>query len=292
MPRAAAAAAVLKNADDDLDELYNSEDDEDYAPEAGGVDEHDDDGLHKRKQCKQKAKPVAKRGRGGRVGGIMLDDEDEDNAEDTTDKAAEAAATGPSAEEIASAEQAEKERLDALFAAELGMPVKKVAKASAGKAKPIKKKKKSGPMAFKMPGCAATRTVTPTTKSTSQEETKVQVTKTFDFAGESVTVTKEVAANSKEAQKFKEEEAKAQAPKTALDGVLSLMKKKAAMSTVTKTKLDWDEFKEEKGIAEDLAVQNKDGFLEKVAFLQQVDARAHENELRLKDLERAKKNSR
>ena len=40
MPRAAAAAAVLKNADDDLDELYNSEDDEDYAPEAGGVDEH------------------------------------------------------------------------------------------------------------------------------------------------------------------------------------------------------------------------------------------------------------
>ena len=31
-----------------------------------------------------------------------------------------------------------------------------------------------------------------------------------------------------------------QAPKSALDGVMSLMKKKASMSTVVKTKLDWD----------------------------------------------------
>lgn len=107
-----------------------------------------------------------------------------------------------------------------------------------------------------------------------------------------MTVVKEVRVDSKEAKEFEAESAKGRAPKTALDGVMSLMKKKAAMSTVTKTRIDWDGFKEEKGIAADLAADNKNGYLEKVAFLQQVDARAYENELRLKDLERGKKNPR
>ena len=38
-----------------------------------------------------------------------------------------------------------------------------------------------------------------------------------------------------------------------------MMKKKAAMSTVVKTKLDWDGFKDEHGIADELKAKNKDG---------------------------------
>jgi hypothetical protein len=45
------------------------------------------------------------------------------------------------------------------------------------------------------------------------------------------------------------------------DIISSLNNKPKKISTITKSKLDWDEFKEQQGISDDLAHHNKDGFV-------------------------------
>ncbi|NXV16721.1 CFDP1 protein, partial [Cepphus grylle] len=56
--------------------------------------------------------------------------------------------------------------------------------------------------------------------------------------------------------------------------------KKQKMSTLEKSKLDWETFKEEEGIVEELAIHNrgKDGYIERKAFLERVDHRQFEIE--------------
>uniref|UniRef100_A0A8B9FQM8 Craniofacial development protein 1 n=4 Tax=Neoaves TaxID=3078114 RepID=A0A8B9FQM8_9PSIT len=56
--------------------------------------------------------------------------------------------------------------------------------------------------------------------------------------------------------------------------------KKQKMSTLEKSKLDWESFKEEEGIVEELAIHNrgKDGYIERKAFLERVDHRQFEIE--------------
>ncbi|OXB54210.1 UNVERIFIED_CONTAM: hypothetical protein H355_003145 [Colinus virginianus] len=56
--------------------------------------------------------------------------------------------------------------------------------------------------------------------------------------------------------------------------------KKQKMSTLEKSKLDWENFKEEEGIVEELAIHNrgKDGYIERKAFLERVDHRQFEIE--------------
>uniref|UniRef100_A0A8D0GW20 Craniofacial development protein 1 n=1 Tax=Sphenodon punctatus TaxID=8508 RepID=A0A8D0GW20_SPHPU len=56
--------------------------------------------------------------------------------------------------------------------------------------------------------------------------------------------------------------------------------KKQKMSTLEKSKLDWESFKEEEGIGEELAIHNrgKEGYLERKAFLERVDHRQFEIE--------------
>ncbi|XP_026535919.1 craniofacial development protein 1 [Notechis scutatus] len=133
------------------------------------------------------------------------------------------------------------------------------------------------------------------------ESSKITVTKVFDFAGEEVRVTKEVDAASKEAQLFrKQQEPKAstQTPHPTVSGVKrpssinSLLgkmgSKKQKMSTLEKSKLDWENFKEEEGIGDELAIHNrgKDGYLERRAFLERVDYRQfeHERDIRLSNM--------
>jgi hypothetical protein len=82
---------------------------------------------------------------------------------------------------------------------------------------------------------------------------------------------------------------KAAQPPSALQGLLGAIGKKSKMSTVTKTALDWDQFKEKEGIAEELKIHNKDGYLQKQAFLHEADLRAHEKELEWKQTERLKR---
>ncbi|XP_053304731.1 craniofacial development protein 1 [Spea bombifrons] len=144
--------------------------------------------------------------------------------------------------------------------------------------------------------------------SKQKEDTKVTITKVFDFAGEEVKVTKEVDVSSKEAKEFlkQQENVVQQAPNpmpsrvTALTGsgvkrpggmssiLGKLGSKKQKMSTLEKSKLDWDTFKEQEGISEELAIHNrgKNGYIERKAFLERVDYRLFEQErdIRLKNM--------
>ncbi|KFQ52092.1 Craniofacial development protein 1, partial [Nestor notabilis] len=127
-----------------------------------------------------------------------------------------------------------------------------------------------------------------------EESGKVTITKMFDFAGEEVRVTKEVDSTSKEAKAFLKQQEKWQSAAPASlptvsgvkrpSGMSSLLgkigSKKQKMSTLEKSKLDWENFKEEEGIVEELAIHNrgKDGYIERKAFLERVDHRQFEIE--------------
>ncbi|KAM8892946.1 craniofacial development protein 1 [Spinachia spinachia] len=141
------------------------------------------------------------------------------------------------------------------------------------------------------------------TETKASEPAQVTITKVFDFAGEEVRVNKVVSANSKEAQSYlKSQNTKAEesgdedeAPspgQPALPGtsgkrpagmssILGRMgSKKLKMSTLEKSKMDWDAFKSEEGITEDLAIHNRgrEGYVERKNFLERVDHRQFEIE--------------
>ncbi|XP_068459582.1 craniofacial development protein 1 isoform X2 [Clinocottus analis] len=129
---------------------------------------------------------------------------------------------------------------------------------------------------------------------------KVTITKVFDFAGEEVRVNKVVSADSKEAkiylksQESKQEESgdEEEAPSPALPGTSAkraagmssilgrMASKKQKMSTLEKSKMDWDAFKSEEGITEELAIHNRgrEGYVERKNFLERVDHRQFEIE--------------
>lgn len=142
------------------------------------------------------------------------------------------------------------------------------------------------------------------TKDDSQKRT---ITKVFDFAGEEVRVTQEVDSSSREAKAFVKQQEKGQLeqspvplrPATAASsgvkrpvGISSVIgklgSKKQKLSTLEKSKLDWESFKAQEGIGEELAHHNrgKDGYIERKAFLERVDYRQfeHEREIRLKNM--------
>jgi len=150
--------------------------------------------------------------------------------------------------------------------------------------------------------------------SEDKKDDKIVITKVYDFAGEEVTVKKEVKRDSKEAiSHLKHQAATKTAPaKTStqkqsplsrifnssglgggkpgvkrsggIGNVLGKIGKKPKLSTLEKSKLDWDSFKEEKGIGSELLAYNKgkDGYLEKVSFLQRTDMRQYEHEKALR----------
>ena len=93
---------------------------------------------------------------------------------------------------------------------------------------------------------------------------KIQIKKVFDFAGEMVTVSKEVAANSTEAKKYlKSQGERSPEPTTGhkrpggLAGIVSSIGKKQKMGVLDKSKLDWNSFVSEEGISEELVKHNK-----------------------------------
>ncbi|XP_017289419.1 craniofacial development protein 1 [Kryptolebias marmoratus] len=145
------------------------------------------------------------------------------------------------------------------------------------------------------------------------EPAKVTITKVFDFAGEEVRVNKEVSADSKEAKSYlksqnakqnedgdKEETSSPSQPSlhgssvkrpAGMSSILGRIGgKKQKMSTLEKSKMDWDAFKVEEGITEELAVHNrgKEGYVERKNFLERVDHRQFEleKEVRLSNMKR------
>ncbi|KAI7802460.1 craniofacial development protein 1 [Triplophysa rosa] len=134
-----------------------------------------------------------------------------------------------------------------------------------------------------------------------KESTKITITKVFDFAGEEVRVSKEVDINSREAKSFlkTEETSQENSEKQGISsepmasfgssvkrpaGMGSILNrigsKKQKMSTLEKSKMDWDAFKSEEGIADELAIHNrgKEGYVERKNFLERVDHRQFERE--------------
>ncbi|XP_034391266.1 craniofacial development protein 1 [Cyclopterus lumpus] len=148
---------------------------------------------------------------------------------------------------------------------------------------------------------SAELTVSPlSTERKAPEPATVTITKVFDFAGEEVRVNKVVSADSKEAkiylnsQNTKQEESGDEeealspgqpgtsAKRTAgMSSILGRMaSKKQKMSTLEKSKMDWDAFKSEEGITDELAIHNRgrEGYVERKNFLERVDHRQFEIE--------------
>eukprot|EP00029_Vermamoeba_vermiformis_P005671 TRINITY_DN2030_c0_g1_i1.p1 TRINITY_DN2030_c0_g1~~TRINITY_DN2030_c0_g1_i1.p1 ORF type:complete len:357 (+),score=103.21 TRINITY_DN2030_c0_g1_i1:68-1072(+) len=105
------------------------------------------------------------------------------------------------------------------------------------------------------------------------EEKKVTITQTFNFAGEEVKVTKEVDAKDVPIVKGSK----------GLESVLSKIKGQKKMTSTQKSALDWNQFKEKEGIEQELQHAAKDGYLEKVAFMERTDLRQFEKEKELRD---------
>ncbi|OQR91046.1 hypothetical protein ACHHYP_05055 [Achlya hypogyna] len=72
--------------------------------------------------------------------------------------------------------------------------------------------------------------------------------------------------------------AKAPEKKSGLDAVVDALQQPKKVSTIEKSSLDWDSFKEKEGIADELEHHTKDGYLEKQDFLHRVDLRKFEIE--------------
>lgn len=155
---------------------------------------------------------------------------------------------------------------------------------------------------------------------------KVKIKQLFEFAGEAVEVEKEVAADSLEARLYnkKETEEKLEILTTesnsnvhesslnnstttvrskfpvatrgrgglkGIGSVLSQLGKKAKVSTLEKSKLDWEKFKKEEKIDDELKAYNKgrDGYLDRQDFLQRADLRRFEIEKDIRTIERNKR---
>lgn len=112
-----------------------------------------------------------------------------------------------------------------------------------------------------------------------------------DFAGGKVQLSKKVAADSRKAQrkwskKERDDKAKdlsgwwlpgqsSKRPAGILNSLGDTGGKKAKMSVLETSRLDWDAFKSEEGFAEELAVhgRGRGGYVERRKFLKRVDHR-------------------
>ncbi|XP_078515783.1 craniofacial development protein 1-like [Lissotriton helveticus] len=283
-------------------EDYISSEDEDYVPSGGEyseddvnelVDEEDLEGVEKAPQTgsgkKNKAKGLQPRKR--KKGGLALELQSTGDVQGPPD----AEAPDFSQEKVAKTEHDQKKKADDLWASFLS-DVGQKPKASVPASTP-KEHTQATPKADETPH-----------SDKPKDAAKVTITKVFDFAGEEVRVTKEVAATSKEAKSYLKQQdegapqgsplpvASPAAPPGlkrpgGMNSVLgSLIGKKQKMSTLEKSKMDWESFKEKEGIGDELAIHNrgKEGYIERKAFLERVDHRQFELErdVRLKNMKK------
>lgn len=283
----------------DSEDFSTSDEDEDYVPSGGEYSEDDvnelvkedevdgDEQAEKTKGKRRKAQSVPARKR--KQSGLLLEDEEEDGKEESGGSSSEE--DEEDQEGGLGSENARKKKEDELWASFLNDvgPKSKAAPSSQVKAAEETEETSSNKLLVKADELEK-----------SKESEKVKITKVFDFAGEEVRVTKEVDAASKEAKSFlkqnEKEKPQAVVPSAAApalpagsgikrsSGMSSLLgkigAKKQKMSTLEKSKLDWENFKEEEGIGEELAIHNrgKEGYIERKAFLDRVDHRQFEIE--------------
>jgi len=104
--------------------------------------------------------------------------------------------------------------------------------------------------------------------SVKRVQKKTKVTEIRKFAGQEIEVQRTVLQSAGPTS--------APRAKGGLDDVLSTIKGPKAVSTVAKSSMDWDGFKEKEGLEEDLAAASKDGYLARKDFLDRVDVRTYE----------------
>ncbi|XP_061450042.1 craniofacial development protein 1 [Rhineura floridana] len=273
-------------------EEYSSGEDEDYLPSGEEYSEDDVNELVEEEEsqsekCKKNSKGITCRKR-NKGGGLFLEP-DGGGASKDDERDSEVAESAESYPPITESEKRQKE--DALWASFLSDVGQKPKTTTAGQASCCTQKDK---LAEEKNSCK------PQEAAKGAEKGKVAITEVFDFAGEEVRVTKEVDATSKEAQFFlKQQEQKTAGSASPTvsgvkrpSGMSSLLgkmgTKKQKLSTLEKSKLDWETFKEEEGISEELAIHNrgKEGYLERKAFLERVDHRQfeHERDIRLSNM--------
>ncbi|RWS11345.1 craniofacial development protein 1-like protein [Dinothrombium tinctorium] len=144
---------------------------------------------------------------------------------------------------------------------------------------------------------------TKSSAQTSQTNSVKETVRVYQFAGEEVKVKEKLDSSSNEIEakdikatvskadkNVNETEVKTTIPPVkrssgGLSNVLSAIGKKSKLSTLSKTKIDWQQFKEKEGIEEELEQHNrsKDGFLDKQAFLQRADLRQFEIEKSIRE---------
>ncbi|KAM4801319.1 craniofacial development protein 1 isoform X1 [Urocitellus parryii] len=284
----------------DSEDFSTSEEDEDYVPSGGEYSEDDVNELVKEdevdgeeqtqkpkgKQRKAQSIPARKR----KQSGLLLEEEEEDAKAESGGSSSEEEDETEEQDKGTGSEDARKKKEDELWASFLNDvgPKSKL---------PSSTQVKTGEETEEM---SSSKLLVKAEEIEKPKETeKVKITKVFDFAGEEVRVTKEVDATSKEAKSFfkqnEKEKPQANVPSAVpsipagsglkrSSGMSSLLgkigSKKQKMSTLEKSKLDWENFKEEEGIGEELAIHNrgKEGYIERKAFLDRVDHRQFEIE--------------
>ncbi|DAA20341.1 hypothetical protein E5288_WYG011460 [Bos mutus] len=283
----------------DSEDFSTSEEDEDYVPSGGEYSEDDinelvkedevdgEEETQKTKGTKRKAESVLARKR--KQGGLSLEEDEEDANEESGGSSSEEEDAATEQQKGVESEDARKKKEDELWASFLNDvgPKSKVPPSTHVKTGEETEETSSSHLV------KAERLEKP------KETEKVKITKVFDFAGEEVRVIKEVDATSKEAKSFfkqnEKEKPQSNVPPAVpslpagsglkrSSGMSSLLgkigAKKQKMSTLEKSKLDWESFKEEEGIGEELAIHNrgKEGYIERKAFLDRVDHRQFEIE--------------
>ncbi|XP_019912370.2 craniofacial development protein 1 [Esox lucius] len=292
---------------------YSSNEDQDYVPSDDNLSEDDmnecvrEDGLEGDDQSGQQADNVTKKKkkkgqdigmRKRKKGGLKLEETEEDRMVEVQKVDPESEVSAPCPKKL-EGEDINKKKADDLWASflsDVGSKTKPSTPASQATAKQQPQPTNSTltpKAASEEPQQAEPKPV---------ESSKVTITKVFDFAGEEVRVTKEVDAHSKEAKSFlkaKEEmsdvptvpEPRSLAPgpsvkrPTGMSSILNrLGGKKQKMSTLEKSKMDWDAFKDEEGIGDELAIHNrgKEGYVERKNFLERVDHRTFELEKKVR----------
>lgn len=284
----------------DSEDISSSEEDEDYVPSGGEYSEDDvnelvkedevdgEEQTQKTKGKKRKAQSIPARKR--KQGGLSLEEEEEEGVSGESGGSSNEEEDTAAEQEGTRSEDAKKKKEDELWASFLNDvgPKSKVPLSPQVKKRDETEETSSNKLLVKAEELEKPK-----------ETEKVKITKVFDFAGEEVRVTKEVDATSKEAKSFfkqnEKEKPQTNVPSTLASlpagsglkrssGMSSLLgkigAKKQKMSTLEKSKLDWESFKEEEGIGEELAIHNrgKEGYIERKAFLDRVDHRQFEIE--------------
>lgn len=181
-------------------------------------------------------------------------------------------------------EEEEKQKADALWASFMGETKSSEENKATVKAKQLK-----------IDSSSCSTNSNENSQPAAEEPKKITVTETYDFAGEKVEVTKEVDSNTLNNSSVKSTNSTLpvvgrQRPSGGgLGSLLGQIGKQKKISTLEKSKLDWDGFKRREGIEEEIQTHNKgkDGYLEKQDFLQRTDFKQFDIEKNLRQTKRS-----